>query len=64
MTKQEETLKTLDKFVGFPLVKIPVKAEAVGWHKRYRSDRFPFLPEHLKSYGYVELTKGKADGKT
>ena len=64
VTKQEETLKTVDKFLGFPLVKIPVKPEAVGRYKKDKGQHdFPFLSEHLKSYGYVDLTKGKANGK-
>jgi arylsulfatase A-like enzyme len=58
--KQDETLKTLEQFLGFPLVRIPVKPEAVG---RYKKDKgthdFPFLSEHLKSYGYVELMGDK-----
>ena len=52
--KQDETLKKLEQFLGFPLVKIPVNVEAVG---RYKKDKgvhdFPFLSEHLKSYGYI-----------
>ena len=54
--KQDETLKKLEAFLGFPLVRIPVKPEAVG---RWKTDRgrhdFPFFSEDLKAYGYVEL---------
>jgi hypothetical protein len=51
--QQDETLQRLESFLGFPLVKIPVKPEAVG---RYKSDTgrhdFPFFAEDLVSYGY------------
>jgi hypothetical protein len=54
--KQDQALTSLEQFLGFPLVRIPVNPEAVG---RYKTDAgvhdFPFLSEHLKSYGYVEL---------
>ena len=62
--KQDQTVKELEKFLGFPLVKIPVNPEAVG---RYKTDKgvhnFPFLSEHLKSYGYVDLDSGKNKGR-
>jgi arylsulfatase A-like enzyme len=55
--KQDPTLATLEQFLGFPLVKIAVKPEAVG---RYKTDTgvhdFPFLHEHLQSYGYIDQT--------
>jgi hypothetical protein len=56
---QDQTLKKLSEFLGFPLVKIPVNSEAVG---RYKSDRagrhdFPFLRDDLAELGYA----GKKD---
>jgi arylsulfatase A-like enzyme len=54
--KQDDTLKTLENFLGFPLVKIEARPDSVG---RWKTDKgkhdFPFLSEHLKSYGYVDL---------
>jgi arylsulfatase A-like enzyme len=62
--KQDETLQQLEQFLGFPLVKIPVKPEAVG---RYKTDKgrhdFPFLSDHLQSYGYVNLKPGKPSSR-
>jgi hypothetical protein len=62
--KQDETLQQLEQFLGFPLVKIPVKREAVG---RYKTDKgrhdFPFLSDHLQSYGYVNLKPGKPSSR-
>ncbi len=57
---QDPALLVLEKFLGLALVKIPVNPQAVG---RWKSDKgphdFPFLSEHLKSYGYVDLGKPK-----
>src|SRR5439155_1057856 len=60
--KQEQTLKKLQQFLGFPLVKIPVKPQVVGRWKTDRAGRhdFPFFAEDLKAYGYAELTSPKA----
>jgi hypothetical protein len=61
--KQDATLKQLEKFLGFDLVRIPVRPESVG---RWKTDKgvhdFPFLSEHLKSYAYVDLQPRKANG--
>jgi hypothetical protein len=63
--KQDATLASLEKFLGFPMVRIPVNPDAVG---RYKKDRgrhdFPFLSEHLKSYGYVDLKGNKNAAKS
>ena len=60
MLNQDPALLVLEKFLGLALVKIPVNPQAVG---RWKSDKgphdFPFLSEHLKSYGYVDLGKPK-----
>ena len=54
--KQDDTLKQLEAFLGFSLVKIEARPDSVG---RWKTDKgvhdFPFLSEHLKSYGYVDL---------
>jgi hypothetical protein len=51
--KQDETLRRLEGFVGFPLVKIPVKTAPVG---RYLKDTgvnyFDFLEPAMREYGY------------
>lgn len=52
---QDETLKRLEDFLGFDLVKIPVKPDPVG---RYRSDggrhMFEFFAPDLAEHGYLE----------
>jgi hypothetical protein len=52
--KQEETLTTLQAFLGFPLVKIPVKPEVVGrWQKDKGCHDFDFFRDDLVEYGYM-----------
>ncbi|MGQ9455996.1 MAG: sulfotransferase family protein [Armatimonadota bacterium] len=52
--RQEETLSQLEKFLGIPLVRIPVDPRAVG---RWRTDQgvhdFPFLHQDMRELGYV-----------
>jgi arylsulfatase A-like enzyme len=56
---QDKTLRRLEEFLGFGLVKIPVKAEVVG---RYKSDTgvhdFDFLRPYLIEHGY-DVSKEK-----
>jgi hypothetical protein len=54
--KQDETLKKLAEFLGFPLVKIPVNPEPVGRWKTDKDSRhdFPFFRDDLIEFGYVE----------
>lgn len=52
--QQEATLRRLEEFLGLPLVRIPVRPDAVGrWREadpaRYS---FDFLSEEMKRYGY------------
>jgi hypothetical protein len=56
--QQSETLKKLEAFLGIPLVRLPVKPEAIGRWKKDRGGRhdFPFFSDDLKAYGYVELS--------
>ncbi len=53
--QQEETIKKLSDFVGFPLVKIAVKPDAVG---RWKTDTgrydFDFLRPYLKDLKYLD----------
>lgn len=53
--KQDETLKSLEEFLGFPLVKIPVRFDSVG---RYKSDGgqhyFDFFSEDMREEGYLK----------
>lgn len=50
---QEDTLARLEKFLGIPLAKIPVNADAVG---RYLLDEtpsyYPFFEPAMREYGY------------
>jgi hypothetical protein len=58
---QKNTLEKLEKFLGFPLVQIPVKADAVG---RWKTDKgefdFDLFQEDLIEQGYK--TAGKSKG--
>jgi hypothetical protein len=51
--RQEETLKRLEQFLGIPLVRIPVKADAVG---RWKTSRevldYDFLKPAMREYHY------------
>lgn len=53
--KQDETLARLSVFLGFPLVKIPMRTDSVG---RYKNDSgvhdFPFFNEDLIECGYIK----------
>jgi hypothetical protein len=63
--KQDEALKRLEGFLGFPLVKIPVKPEVVGrWKKDRGRHDFPFFSDDLKAYGYVDLAAPQRRKKT
>ncbi len=52
--KQDETLKRLEAFLGFPLARIAVHPETVG---RYHSDEgvnyFDFFEPAMREYGYA-----------
>jgi len=44
--KQDETIQRLEGFLGFPLVKVPVKADAVGrWRQDANPPKFDFFPK-------------------
>ncbi len=53
--RQEQTLKKLEEYLGFPVAKIEVRPESVG---RWKSDDgvhdFPCFQEELHKYGYAE----------
>jgi hypothetical protein len=59
--RQEKTLKRLEKFLGFPLARIPVNPETVG---RWKSDDgvnyFDFFEPAMKEYGYEIPSKGSS----
>ncbi|MGB8353288.1 MAG: sulfotransferase [Chthoniobacteraceae bacterium] len=52
--RQEETLDRLEKFLGIPLVRIPVRPETIG---RWKTDQgvhdFEFFAPALKAYNYI-----------
>ncbi len=45
LLKQDETLKRLEEYLGFPLAKIPVRTESVG---RWKTQGCPVDPEFFK----------------
>ena len=52
---QDETLKRLEAFLGFPLAKIPVRPESVGrWRGDGQRHDFEFFQEELAAYGYTD----------
>ncbi|MCF7688784.1 MAG: sulfotransferase [Cephaloticoccus sp.] len=56
--QQEVTLARLEKFLGIPLVKIPVRPETVErWRSHPDATTFDFLAPALRNYGY-ELSAG------
>jgi len=58
---QKATLERLKKFLGFPLVAIPVKPEAVGrWKTDKEKHDFDFFQEDLIEHGYKTGKKAKA----
>ena len=52
--RQADTLKRLEKFLGIPLARIPVRPEAV---ERWRTDNgvncYDFLETAMRKYGYA-----------
>jgi hypothetical protein len=52
---QEAQLKRLERFLGLPLVRIPVKPEAVGrWRNDTERHDFNFLRKDMAELGYTE----------
>lgn len=51
--RQEETLARLERFLGIPLVRIPVRAEAVDrWRADQGTNYYDFLGSAMAEYGY------------
>ena len=51
--QQERELTRLEKFLGLPLARIPVKTDPIGRHKTRTDIKFPkFLNEALAEHGY------------
>lgn len=51
--QQEQTLTTLEEYLGIPLARIPVRAEAVGRYSVADGvNYFDFLDEGMRAYGY------------
>jgi hypothetical protein len=62
---QDNTIKKLSDFLGFPLVKIAVDPAAVGrWKQDKEEHDFDFLQAEMKQYGYLDSpAKGKPKSK-
>jgi hypothetical protein len=57
---QKNTLERLEKFLGFPLVKIPVKPEVIGrWKGDKEKHDFDLFQEDLIEHGYKTAAKSK-----
>ena len=51
--RQEETVQRLEKFLGIPLVRIPVRPEVIGrWQQDTGVHDFDFFTPALRSYKY------------
>jgi hypothetical protein len=51
--KQDETLALLEKFLGFPLAKIPVMPETIGrWKTDTEKNYYDFFEPAMLEYGY------------
>ncbi len=56
--KQDETLRRLEDFLGFKLVKIPVRPETIGrWKTDAGKHFFDFFEPAMRVYGYDEVEK-------
>jgi len=56
--RQEETLRRLEKFLGIPLARIPVRPEALHrWRTDNEKSYYDFLEPAMREYGY-EVPKG------
>ena len=52
--KQEDTLGRLEKFLGFPLARIPVRPDSIGrWKTDPGQHDFDFFKEDLLNLGYL-----------
>jgi hypothetical protein len=52
--RQEDTLKRLDRFLGIPLARIPVRPEAVErWRADHGINYYDFLEPAMREYGYA-----------
>ena len=52
--RQEETLGRLERFLGMPLARIPVRPEAVGrWETDPGATYFPFLESAMREFDYA-----------
>ncbi len=62
---QEATIERLERFLGFPLARVPVKPEAVG---RWRTDPahrdIGFLHDDLRALGYLDEPAARTDRVT
>lgn len=58
--KQDETLRRLQGFLGFPMAKIPVRPESIGRWRRSEEKvpDFPFLQSEIAANGYGESAGG------
>lgn len=51
--KQDETVKRLEAYLGFPVAKIPVRPDTVyRWKNDPGPFDFPFFQDEIKRYGY------------
>lgn len=60
--RQEETLTRLEAFLGIPLARIPVRADAIGrWKDDPGVNYYDFFEPAMKAYGY-EMPKTAGEG--
>lgn len=60
--RQDETLRRLEAFLGFPLARIPVRSDRVGrWRTDGGANYFDFFEPAMREYGYE--VPGKENSK-
>ncbi len=63
--RQDDTLDKLRDFLGFPLVKIPVRPDSVGrWKKKSRLRAIELLREDLRAFDYTGAAASKSSKPT
>lgn len=59
--RQDETLKKLEDYLGFPMAKIPVRPESIGrWKNDQENHDFPFFREEIEKFGYEQVANAMA----
>ncbi len=65
VTKQEETLRRLEDFLGIPLARIVMRQDTINrWQRDEGLNYFDFLAPAMREYGYETPQPMKSVGAT